>query len=140
VPTPLPIADGRRFGCTRCGACCLEPGCVYIRDDELDPIARHLGEARETLIARLRLLREDGKWMLDATDGSGCPLLTPDRTCSVHEVKPKQCATFPFWPDLVDDAAVWEDSKRFCPGLDSPQGKIYSRGEILAIRAGWVGT
>jgi uncharacterized protein len=118
----------------------MEPGYVYIDDGELPKIAAHLGEKIEQLIARLKMVRENGRWMIDASDGNGCPLLKTDRTCSIHDVKPKQCATFPFWRDLLDDDQEWESAKAFCPGMDAPQGKIYSRGEILAIRAGWTGT
>ena len=118
----------------------MEPGFVYVGDEELVKIASHLGEKIEDLIARLKMEREDHRWLIDATDGRGCPLLTASRECSVQPVKPKQCATFPFWREMIDDASDWEAAKSFCPGLDAPEGKIYSRGEILAIRAGWMGT
>lgn len=118
----------------------MEPGFVYISDTELSKIASHLGEKIQDLIARLKLQREDHRWMIDANDGNGCPLLDANKSCSVHPVKPKQCATFPFWPELLDDAAEWDAAKRYCPGIDATQGKIYTRGEILAIRAGWLTT
>jgi hypothetical protein len=136
----LPILDGRRFGCTRCGACCMEPGFVYIDEEELAKIGAHLELERDALIARYKIDREGKRFVIDASDGSGCPLLTSGKECSVQRVKPKQCSTFPFWPEMIDDAAEWEHAKSFCPGMDSAQGKIYSRGEILAIRAGWMGT
>lgn len=113
---------------------------VYFEREELLKIADYLRETIEQLIARLKLEPEGTRFVLDASDGRGCPLLGSDRSCSVHAVKPKQCATFPFWPHLLDDEKEWESAKAFCPGIDSAQGKIYSRGEILAIRAGWTGT
>lgn len=74
------------------------------------------------------------RWAIDATDGRGCPLLDEQRGCRVHPVKPRQCASFPFWPELLDDAAAWESLKRYCPGLDSETGRLYSEEEILEIR------
>lgn len=118
----------------------MEPGVVYFDREELRKLADYLRETIDELIARLKFAREGERFVLDATDGRGCPLLGKDRACTVHPVKPKQCATFPFWPQLLDDEREWESAKRFCPGIDSAQGKIYSRGEILAIRAGWTGT
>jgi Fe-S-cluster containining protein len=80
------------------------------------------------------------QWAIDATHGHGCPLLDEDRGCSVNAVKPRQCRTFPFWDELLDDQAEWEAAKRFCPGLDSPEGRRYSSVEIRAIRNGDQGT
>ena len=82
---------------------------------------------------------ETGKWMLDANP-AGCPLLTKDRGCSVHPVKPMQCQTFPFWQELIAEDAAWNESKAYCPGMDAPSGKLYSADEIRAIAAERRGT
>ncbi|MCK6545817.1 YkgJ family cysteine cluster protein [Myxococcota bacterium] len=138
----LPIVDGRRFGCTACGNCCMEPGYVYMTGEEVERIATHLALSERAFKAKFRVQyeRASKEWFIDALDGKGCPLLDADRKCSVHPVKPRQCSTFPFWDELLDDAARWEASKSFCPGLDAPKGELYDRGRILAIRAGWLGT
>lgn len=138
----LPIVDGRRFGCTACGNCCMQPGFVYITRTELARIASHLEVAPAELRARHNMGYEASlrAWYLDATDGKGCPLLTAERRCSVHPVKPKQCATFPFWPEMLDDAEEWESVKSYCPGLDAPEGQLYDRARITRIRAGTSGT
>ena len=109
---------------------------MYFLAAELTAIAAHLGvsEARLTREHALEWMPGSRTWALDARDGRGCPLLTEDRQCSVQPVKPVQCRTFPFWPELVDDAARWEDTKRYCPGLDVPTGRLYSEAEIVQIR------
>lgn len=71
--------------------------------------------------------------VLEARDGRGCPLLTEDRKCSVHPVKPSQCKTWPFWSDMIEDAQVWEAAKSYCPGLDAKGGTLYSKRDILEI-------
>jgi Fe-S-cluster containining protein len=136
VVRPLPIVDGRRFGCTRCGHCCLQPGFVYFSPREVTAIAAHLGisEARFTRDHDLRWLPALRQWALDAQDGRGCPLLTSEQLCSVQPVKPVQCRTFPFWPELLDDAERWEATKRYCPGLDAEGGRLFTEAEILAQR------
>jgi Fe-S-cluster containining protein len=79
------------------------------------------------------VLDEDGQAMLEAKDGAGCPLLTADRRCAVHPVKPMQCRTWPFWSEMVEDERAWAAAKAFCPGLDAPAGRRYTRPEILKI-------
>ena len=97
-------------------------------------MADHLGLAISTFKSRydIRWDHETHTWMIDAHP-SGCPLLTSDRGCSVHPVKPKQCQTFPFWSELIADAAAWNETKTYCPGMDAPAGRLYSAEEIRAI-------
>lgn len=78
--------------------------------------------------------------VLESKGGSGCPLLDDDRGCRVHPVKPAQCTGWPFWPELLDDRTEWERAKGYCPGLDAPDGTLYSRDQIIAIRDRGAGT
>ena len=72
--------------------------------------------------------------VLEAKEGKGCPLLDADRQCRVHAVKPSQCRTFPFWSELLDDERAWLEARRDCPGMDAPDGRLYSTEEIRKIR------
>ena len=132
----LRIVDGRRFGCTRCGNCCVQPGYVFFSWPELDRMATHLDLDVTEFRARFGVTWDAqlGCWSIDATDGRGCSLLDADRGCRVHPVKPTQCKTFPFWPELVDEAEGWEAAKAYCPGLDRAEGRLYSADEIRRIR------
>lgn len=137
---PLPIVSGRRFGCTLCGNCCVEDGFVHMTDFELSRMAAHLGLS----IAEFRLRYQvsggssEGGLHIEVRGGKGCPLLTPDRRCTVHPVKPAQCSTWPFWSEMIDDSTEWERCKSYCPGLDAEGGRLYSEDEIrrLAQRGG----
>ena len=102
--------------------------------EEMKAIADHLGFSLSTFKTRFEIEwdAETKKWMIDANPG-GCPLLTPDRGCSVHPVKPMQCQTFPFWPELILDDKGWDEAKAYCPGMDAPNGRLYSEAEIRAI-------
>lgn len=138
----LPILEGRRFGCTQCGNCCVQPGYVYMTREELSNIAAHLGLTPERFRRKfcVRLDGASGEPYIHVASARGCPLLTPERRCSVHPVKPKQCTTFPFWDEMVEDRTEWEGAKAFCPGLDAPEGRLYTHPEITAIRRGHRGT
>ena len=116
----------------------MQPGYVFLTWEELEAMSEHLGlsvaETREQY--GVNWDPEWACWTVDATDGKGCTFLDGRRGCSVHAVKPSQCRSFPFWPELLDEAAGWEKAKGYCPGLDAPQGRHYGRSEILAIRDG----
>ena len=45
-----------------------------------------------------------------------CVFLKADG-CSVHAAKPLQCATFPFWPEMVDNRREWLRTAAWCPGI-----------------------
>ena len=56
-----------------------------------------------------------------------CEFLT-DKGCSIYEVRPLQCRTYPFWPHVFDDKALFEEEKKACPGLG--KGELRSAAEI----------
>ena len=103
-----------RFECTRCGACCRRAGLVSISERELGLLARHLRLTPSTLRRRYGIDREDdGSYALEVEEGGACPFLANDM-CSVDPVKPEQCRTFPFWPELIEDPA---EMRRACEGV-----------------------
>jgi Fe-S-cluster containining protein len=121
-----------RFECTRCGACCRKPGFVYLHPDEPARLARHLGVDPRTFTRRY--LREvEGRWAIVVPEGSaGCPLLAGD-LCSVDAVKPGQCRAYPFWEELVDDAAAWRREKAACEGIG--RGPVWPAADVRHLLA-----
>ncbi len=132
---PVRLADGLRFGCTRCGNCCRQPGFVWLTVDEMASIASHLKLSVEAFQARFDVQwdADAQSWRIDAVDGEGCPLLDGN-SCTVHPVKPAQCRTFPFWPELLDDRDAWQAAKEFCPGMDAPNARLFTGNEVRKIR------
>lgn len=132
----LPILDlprrRLRFECTRCGACCRQPGLVWLHPDEPARLAAHLGLTTHGFAARY--LRRDGdRWAIVVEEGSpGCPLLDGD-LCSVEPVKPGQCRAYPFWRELVDDPAAWRAEGAKCEGIG--RGPVWRAAEVREMLA-----
>jgi len=139
---PLDIIEGRRFSCTQCGNCCIKDGLVYVTEQEIVAMAAHLDIEVHTFWENygVHYDKRSDQPVLEAKDGRGCPLLTPERQCSVHPVKPLQCRSFPFWEDLIADKDEWAHAREDCPGMDIKDGRLYSRAEILKIRDEGFGT
>ena len=123
---------GLRFSCTRCGNCCRNHGAytyVYLMPQDVSAIALHLGMS-EAAFLEAHCQREDG-WVTLRMDSPACAFLGPGNTCAIYPVRPKQCATWPFWKENLQ-RATWEgEVKADCPGID--KGELHSRAEIERI-------
>ena len=95
-------------------------------------MAHHLATTVGELRARLPVFSDPEAGAEHIEVGlDGCPLLDADGRCTVDPVKPAQCATFPFWPELLEDP---ERMRRSCEGVDHPDGELVSlpRRRLLA--------
>lgn len=139
-------ADGLRFECTQCGNCCSgPPGAVWLTDAEEDAIARELRLDPEVFRARYvrrigarRSLREvvrEGRHDCIFLDRESHP---GRATCSIYRVRPLQCRTWPWWPEVVETPGAWEETRRRtpCPGMG--QGQLHSLVEITVGLTGGV--
>jgi len=99
-------------GCTRC---CEKQGFVYLTEEDIVRLARHLeletGDFERRYVFRTKNLRR-----LRVPRHAQCTFLK-DGGCSVHPAKPTQCRTFPFWPELIDSRAAWHKTGDWCPGI-----------------------
>ena len=131
-------ADGLRFQCTRCGNCCTgSPGFVWVSEREQEQIARFLGVTTKAFKKRYtRLVGEMHSLVEKHGTTSDCVFLTDDSRCSIQEVKPRQCMTYPFWPRLLASRRAWVEGTLRCPGSNLPdQGDapLFLPEEIEAI-------
>ena len=117
---PRWYAAGLRFACTQCGNCCKNHGdytYVYLSDLDVERISAHLDLDRATFLGTY-CTQEEG-WVSLRMDEPACPFLEADNRCAIYPVRPKQCATWPFWEENLEEA-TWKGSvKACCPGIDA---------------------
>ena len=106
--------DARRlqpFRCHRCGNCCSIEGYVRVFPDDAERIARYLGISIPELRQQYMTRTKEGGWSLvDHAETTDCIMLTSDRLCRIHPVKPEQCKNFPMrWRN--------QDAKSYCESL-----------------------
>ena len=131
MPSKSWLRKGLRFECTGCGNCCRNHGeytHVYLAAADVSAIARHLALDEAEFLARY-CRREDG-WVLLRMDAPACPFLAPDDRCRIYPVRPKQCATWPFWKENLTRAA-WAEIARDCPGIG--RGELVPREEVQRL-------
>jgi Fe-S-cluster containining protein len=121
-------ADGLQFSCTRCGKCCTgEPGYVWVTDEDLTAIAQHLGQNLDEFRAIYTRAAHRGLTLREKTNGD-CIFWDHEKGCTIYEVRPPQCRTWPFWESNVRTPEDWAETKAVCPG--SGKGELISAEEI----------
>jgi len=128
---PTWYAGGLRFGCQACGRCCGgAPGYVWVADDEIERIAGVIGlPAAEFSRIYVRSLWR-GK-SLREKNNYDCVLLEAAGRCSVYDVRPVQCRTWPFWESNLATREAWQEAARRCPGIG--KGPVYRIEQIEAL-------
>ena len=85
-----------------------------------------LGLSRRDFVAQ-HTEQEDG-WTILRLGEPQCQFLTEDSRCSIYPVRPKQCATWPFWEENLKQEN-WEGSvSDICPGIG--KGTLHSAEEM----------
>lgn len=145
--------DSLTFSCTACGKCCKSKGSnkVFLNLAETHAIADHL----ETNVEQFRLQYTDQS--VDALNRTllsikkhetkkQCTFLEGNK-CSIYEVRPTQCRTYPFWPQNMIGPAEWIAEAHLCEGIKvtkalkcigsrvpyAAQGQVVHRGDDSVV-------
>jgi uncharacterized protein len=108
--------------------CCRISGMVWVTSGEIKRISAYLGMG-ESVFKSAYLREVDGRITLGERADGSCLLLNP-RTgcCKAYKVRPLQCSSFPFWPELLRNQVAWARESTLCPGMD--KGKLWEEKEI----------
>ncbi|MDR2433205.1 MAG: YkgJ family cysteine cluster protein [Treponema sp.] len=130
------FASGLRFSCKRCSACCRhESGFVFLskRDLSLLAVERQMGYTEFVKVYCRWVPGERGGECLSLKEKSNYDCIFWDQGCTVYEVRPVQCRTFPFWRNVLSSPTAWELAASGCPGIGG--GILHSRDRIEACLA-----
>ncbi|MFG0258138.1 MAG: YkgJ family cysteine cluster protein [Phycisphaerales bacterium JB043] len=136
-------SDGLHFECTCCGECCTgSTGYVAVTSDECDTIARKLGISSDEFLATYTHTMKHGREGISLNEhktehGYDCVFLDRDTEpgkalCAIHDARPQQCRTWPFWPENIASPRAWQRTSRACEGIN--QGRLYTIDEIRIQR------
>lgn len=108
-----------RFSCTGCGDCCTgtTDDCVAVDREEQKRIQKHLGISW-AWFRRRYVERVMGQFdsLVSRPDGA-CVFLDDEKRCGIYPVRPAQCRTYPFWPEIVFHESAWKREARKCEGI-----------------------
>lgn len=109
-----------RFSCTCCGCCCMTRGDyhVFLNEQEAERIRSYLQLSRGWFRRRYLERLEDGELVAATGAGERCIFLDAAGQCRVYAVRPLQCRTYPFWPEVAGSALAWRREARRCEGIN----------------------
>ena len=135
LPFTLPwYQSGLQFSCTSCGKCCKVDGDVWLSPSEAVTIQTHLGlndEEFKTKYGRAEVSNGKETWVcLKRSKEGSCAFLNPIGQCSIYDVRPIQCSTYPFWPSLLASKEDWEDEAVIPDEFELIEGERYWSAEL----------
>jgi len=105
--------------CEECGGkCCIgESGFIWVNPLEMQKIANFLKISVEEFKSKF-LRKVEYKYSLKEKpfeDGYACIFFDEkNRNCTIYDVRPHQCRTFPFWDYFKTNK---DEVKKECPGI-----------------------
>lgn len=112
----LPALHAQAFeavDCLQCAACCKNYSPRF-KTPDVKRIAKHLGLKESALIETYLKVDEEGDFVVKATP---CPFLGGDNRCSIYDVRPSDCARFPYTDEdvLIKRQNLTLKNVTFCP-------------------------
>ena len=131
---PLWYSNGLRFSCHQCNNCCrgAQPGWVYVSPAQIEGLERFLELGPRAFKKRYLTQDEDNDPVLQLKPNGDC--IFWEDGCSVYPARPRQCRTFPFWPETLESPEAWKELRAFCHGVD--EGRLYALSEIKSTLKG----
>lgn len=112
----LPALHNEAFAqvdCLKCAACCKSYSPRF-KTPDVKRIAKRLRLRESELIDRYLKVDEDGDFVVKSLP---CPFLGGDNFCSIYEVRPSDCARFPYTNEdvLIKRQQLTLKNATFCP-------------------------
>lgn len=109
--------NGLNFACTGCGQCCTgAPGAVWVTSEEIEKMAAHT-KMSPAEFTRRYVRTVGGRLSLNEHPKNFDCVFLKEKRCTIYEVRPLQCRTFPWWPGVLSDEASWRETGKRCEGI-----------------------
>jgi len=126
-------AKGLPFSCTGCGKCCTgSPGVVWISEEEIEALASSFTISVAEFEKKYVRLFGNKKALMEKKpeDGAYDCIFLEGKRCSIYELRPKQCKTFPWWSENLSSPEAWEEAGKSCEGINLRDAPVISPEEI----------
>lgn len=102
-----------KVNCLQCAACCKNYSPRF-KTPDIKRISKHLKMKESDFIATYLKVDEEGDFVVQS---SPCPFLGADNFCSIYEVRPSDCARFPYTDEdvLIKRQSLTLKNATFCP-------------------------
>ncbi len=109
--------------CLQCGNCCAKMTPTFTEED-ITRIAKHLDMTAAAFKKKYLEKDDSGDWINKTTP---CQFLGEDLYCSIYEIRPVDCATFPHHLNepFDDYNHIYEQNMEYCPATYSLVKKLH---------------
>ena len=112
----LPVLHEEAFtkiNCLGCAACCKNYSPRF-KTPDLKRIAKHLKMKEGDFTEKYLVLDSEGDYVVKSKP---CPFLAADNYCSIYEVRPSDCARFPYTDEdvILKRQPLTLKNSTFCP-------------------------
>ena len=122
------------FSCKRCGYCCSQHGrynYLYVTEKDIRRLAAALNMSANEF--KKKLTRLSDKKRVIVFKNRICPFYDK-RSCTVYNVRPGQCSSWPYWKENIRRNKFNPALKRICPGVGwSKRADLNSISNYLQI-------
>ena len=131
---------GLHFSCAQCGNCCSGPsGYIWFEPEEGQAIADRLGISHETFTEQYTVLLEGRPSLAEKRVGGAYDCIFLERhedgrkTCTIYDVRPTQCRTWPFWDSNLESPRDWLAAGRSCHGMRDGGWGPQAKGQFFPV-------
>ena len=109
----LSEAAYEKINCLNCAACCKNYSPRF-KTPDIKRIAKHLDLKEGLFIEKYLNLDEEGDYVVKTKP---CPFLGDDNYCSIYDVRPSDCARFPYTDEdvILKRVPLTLKNSTFCP-------------------------
>lgn len=102
-----------KIDCLQCAACCKNYSPRF-KTPDVKRISRFLGMRESQFIDTYLNVDEEGDFVVKT---SPCPFLGADNACSIYDVRPSDCARFPYTDEdvIIKRQPLTLKNSSFCP-------------------------
>lgn len=102
-----------KINCLECANCCKNFSPRF-KTPDVKRISRHVGMKESVFIETYLKVDEEGDFVVKSTP---CPFLGSDNACSIYDVRPSDCARFPYTDEdvIVRRQPLTLKNASFCP-------------------------
>jgi len=109
-----------RFKCTGCGKCCAGDEDHYIAMSKAEAVRiRKYLDITEAWFRRHYITHLTRNTLTARMHKGRCTFLNKEGKCRIYHLRPVQCRTYPYWPELLESAQAWNNEAKHCEGINS---------------------
>lgn len=112
----------QKINCLNCAACCKNYSPRF-KTPDIKRISKHLQMKESNFINEYLIVDEDGDFVVKSTP---CPFLGGNNACSIYDVRPSDCARFPYTDEdvIIKRQALTIKNATFCPIVTDVLNKL----------------